>query len=253
MEDKELITDVRTYIKAQGDSKNNLQEKLKNINANYKIGISSYKLAQFVWEFIKTRQPGFYFHDSFSNQLYRAMIKEDDGENENSVESDNRSEKTVIKPCTARIWLNKLGYQYTNIKKGVFLDGHERPNVVEYQAQFLKELEALDPYLVEFCNDSSMEEKVYPSDCAVSGPNKRPVILITHDESTFLANDGQYQVWLKKDDAFLRPKGRKKGIIVSDFLLPWKRLNLFHLQSHEQEALIASGILEEVAKNFEYG
>ena len=149
-----------------------------------------YKLTQFVLEFIKTRRPGFYSHDNFPNQLYCAMIKEDDGENKNSVESGNRFEKTVIKPRTACIWLNKLGYQYTDIKKGVFLDGHERPDVVEYRAQFLKELEALGPYLVEFRNDSSMEEKVYSSDCAVNGPNKRPVILIIYDESTFLANDG---------------------------------------------------------------
>lgn len=41
--------------------------------------------------------------------------------------------------------------------------------------------------------------------------------------------------------------------MVSNFLLPWKRLNLFYLQSHEQEALIASGIPKEAAKIFEYG
>ena len=117
------------------------------------------------------------------------MIEENDGENENSVESNNRSEKTVIKPRTAYIWLNKLGYQYTDIKKGVFLDGHEQPGVVKYRAQFLKKLEALDFYLVEFCNDGSMEEKVYPLDYVVGGPNKRSVILITDDKSIFLAND----------------------------------------------------------------
>ena len=38
------------------------------------------------------------------------MIEEDDRENENLVESSNRSEKTMIKPPTACIWLNKLGY-----------------------------------------------------------------------------------------------------------------------------------------------
>ena len=232
---------------------NNLHKKLKSIDANYKIGISSYKLAQFVSKFIKTRRPGFYSHDNFPNQLHCAMIEEDDGEDENSVESSNRSEMTVIKPRTARIWLNKLGYQYTYIKKGVFLDGHERPDVVEYRAQFLKKVEALGPYLVKFRDDGSMKEKVYPSDCAVNGPNKRPVILITYDESIFSANDGRHQAWLKKDDAFLRPKRKGKGIIVSDFLLPWKRLNLLHLQSHEREALIASGIPEKAAEIFEYG
>ena len=118
------------------------------MNANYKIGMNLYKLAQFISEFIKTQRLGFYFYDSFSNQLYCAMIEEDDGENKNSVESGNISEKTMIKPCTARIWSNKREYQYTDIKKGVFLDKYERPDVVKYQAQFLKKLEAFGPYLV---------------------------------------------------------------------------------------------------------
>lgn len=73
---------------------------------------------------------------------------------------------------------------------------------------------------MKFHDDSSMEKKVYPSDCAVHGPNKGPIIPITHDESTFLANDGQHQAWLKKGDAFLRPKERRKGIMILDFLLP---------------------------------
>ena len=60
------------------------------------------------------------------------MIEEDDREDENSVDFNNRSEKTVIKPCTAHIWLNKLGYQYTDIKKRVFFNRYERPDMVEY-------------------------------------------------------------------------------------------------------------------------
>ena len=47
--------------------------------------MSSYKLTQFVSEFIKTRQPGFYFYDSFPNQLYRAMIEENGGENKTQL------------------------------------------------------------------------------------------------------------------------------------------------------------------------
>ena len=41
--------------------------------------------------------------------------------------------------------------------------------------------------------------------------------------------------------------------MVSDFLLTWKRLNLFYLQLYKQKALIASGISEEAAKIFKYG
>ena len=157
------------------------------------------------------------------------MIEEDNSEDKNSVESSNKSEKTVIKSRTICIWLNKLGYQYINIKKEVFFNGYKWPDMVEYWAQFLKKLEALGSYLVKFYNNSSMEKKAYFLDCAVNGPNKRPVILITYDKSIFLANNSRYQVWLKKTDAFLHPKKRKKDIMVSDFLLPWKCLNLLYL------------------------
>ena len=37
----------------------------------------------------------------------------------------------VIKSRTARKWLHKLGFEYKDIKKDVFVDEHERPVVVE--------------------------------------------------------------------------------------------------------------------------
>lgn len=152
--------------------------------------MSSYKLAQLISGFIKTKQPGFYSHENFPNQLNRTMIDKDNRENENLAGSNDRSQKTVIKLRTACIWLNKLEYQYTDIKKCVFLDEHERLDMIEYRTQFVNKLEVIGPYLLEFRDDGSMEKKVYPSNCTVNGPNKRPVILITHDESTFSANNG---------------------------------------------------------------
>lgn len=52
-------------------------------------------------------------------------------------------------------------------------------------------MKALLPYFVEFSEDRSILPKVYPEDCTVGGPKKRRIIMITHDESTFSANDGQ--------------------------------------------------------------
>ena len=148
------------------------------------------------------------------------MIENNNRENENLVESSNRSKKNVIRSYTTCTWLNKLGYQYTDIKKGYFLDGYVLLNVIEYQAQFLKKLEALGLYLMGFCNDGSIEKRVYPSDYTVYGLNKRLVILITHDKNIFAGNDSRHQAWLIKSDAFLQSKRRVKGLIVSDFLLP---------------------------------
>ena len=55
-------------------------------------------------------------------------------------------------------------------------------------------------------------------------PGQKPLVLVTHDESTFNANDGKQQMWMKKDKQPLRPKGRGKGLMVSDFLTPRGRL-----------------------------
>ena len=76
--------------------------------------------------------------------------------------------------------------------------------------------------------------------------------MITHDKSTFSANDSYQKVWTLEGHGILRSKGRGKGIMVSDFLLPWSRLNLFSLPSQQQEDLVSSGIPLEAATYFDY-
>ena len=41
---------------------------------------------------------------------------------------------------SVRIWLNKLGYGLTEVKKAIYIDGHERPNVVENCKAFLAKM-----------------------------------------------------------------------------------------------------------------
>src|SRR3954449_7001538 len=49
-------------------------------------------------------------------------------------------------------------------------------------------------------------------------PTTKWYILVTHDESTFHANDSSSYTWKKKGLEWLRPKSRGKGLMVSDFL-----------------------------------
>jgi len=44
---------------------------------------------------------------------------------------------------TARNWLHKLGFEVLTAKKGCFVDGHERADVVEYRQKFLQKMVAL--------------------------------------------------------------------------------------------------------------
>lgn len=48
--------------------------------------------------------------------------------------------KNTISENCARHWLKKLGYELTSVKKGVYVDGHERADVVEYRKAFLAQV-----------------------------------------------------------------------------------------------------------------
>ena len=113
-------------------------------------------------------------------------------------------------------------------------------------------MKSLLPYFVEFSNDGSMLPKTYPENCAVGGLDRKPIIMITYDKSTFFANDGRRKVWTLDGHAILRPKIKGKEIMVSDFLLPWSQLNLFPLLSEKQKHLADLNIPLEAVTYFEY-
>ena len=144
-----------------------------------------------------------------------------------------RKRKAVV-ASTVRRWLRKQGLNWRDVKKGVYVDGHERQDVVEYRERFIESLEELWPYIVEFEDDGTIVNKVYPENCVVGGLDRQPIILVTHDESTFSSNDGRRQAWTGPSRQFLRPKGREQGIMVSDFLLPWCRLSTESLTEEER-------------------
>ncbi|PKK56009.1 hypothetical protein RhiirC2_800950 [Rhizophagus irregularis] len=49
-----------------------------------------------------------------------------------------------------------MGYRYKKYQKGVYVDGHEREDVVEYQKTFLKEMEIYQKFMPIF--DSALNE-----------------------------------------------------------------------------------------------
>ncbi len=76
-----------------------------------------------------------------------------------------------MKSRTARRWQHKLGLKYKDVKKEVFVDGHERPDVLKDREQFLKTMKELELYLIEFGEDGTMKAKNYPSNCKVGVKN----------------------------------------------------------------------------------
>ena len=207
-------------------------------------------MAQFVAQFLKENRPATHQQEASAEEINRSIQSVGIQDTEDPI---NYRKKDGIRSRTARNWLHKLGYNWQHVKKGVFIDGHERADVVADRAKFLQRMKELDPYLVDFDSSGRILDKTYPNDCKVGGCQRRPIILITHDESIFSANDGKTMAWVKNSDTFLRPKGKGQGIMVSEFLLPWTRLNLKHLPEAELAEAEARGIPLEAVELFEYG
>ena len=73
-----------------------------------------------------------------------------------AVESVIFPELGIVPRCpiserTARRWLIKLGWRHTVIRKGVYMDGHEREDVVKYQNEvYLPKMQEFDRRTVHF-------------------------------------------------------------------------------------------------------
>lgn len=120
--------------------------------------------------------------------------------------------RTSITERQIRRWLHKLGYSWKDIRKGVYIDGHEREDVVQYRKEFVSKMSKIynSGRLIKLDPDTG--EVVMPK----LKDGVKPIMLFTHDESTFNANDGIRSAWLLKGHQILRPKARGKGIMASD-------------------------------------
>ena len=101
------------------------------------------------------------------------------------------------------------------------MDEHERADVVEYRDQvFLPQWAELSKRMVIFSEDGSWKHPPNLSE------NEKPLVLVTHDESTFNSNDGKRRIWMENGKQPLRPKGRGKRTMASEFLTPGGRLKV---------------------------
>lgn len=104
-----------------------------------------------------------------------------------------------ISSKTARKWLRYLGFTRANTaQKGIYIDGHERKDVVEQRklfVEYMAELSKLMPLFEQAeqaPRGSTRPElrEVPPSFEGVAEEQRKPHIWVTQDESTFWANDG---------------------------------------------------------------
>lgn len=152
-----------------------------------------------------------------------------------------------IRARSACRWLRRMGYRYRDIRKGIFLDGHERSDVIEYRQIFVRTISDLESLIVEYDINGNMIEKS-------PMPGERLCVLMAHDESTFSANDARRQAWHNIKQTHLRPKSRGRGIMLSDILYANGRVCV--PDSITAEQMIAKGLDPErrfATEYFEYG
>ncbi|KAF8229809.1 hypothetical protein L208DRAFT_1479048 [Tricholoma matsutake] len=116
---------------------------------------------------------------------------------------------------TAWQWLLKLGWCLKTLKKGVYMDGHERDYVVKYCNEvFLPAMAKFEEWMTKF--EGPELTRVAPT----LREGEKEIIPQFHDESCLTVNDYKAKAWLGPGQTILQKKGRGHLIHVSEFINP---------------------------------
>ena len=108
---------------------------------------------------------------------------------------------------TARKWLHEMGFEVLTARKGIFVNGHERPDVIESREKFLRKMVKVGS--LHFTNAPTKQAgRALPEDVEPPVLERREkTVIFFHDETTFQSNGDQTLQW---------PRGT--GIMLSDFI-----------------------------------
>lgn len=127
--------------------------------------------------------------------------------------------KLMISERTARRWLNKMEWRYGKNAGGMYIDGHERADVVLYRTAFLTRWLEYERRMLLCDRNGDVTKK--PKIIVRPGFVERRLVLYTHDESTFYANDRRKTKW-NHGDLPQKPqaKGEGESLMIADLLSP---------------------------------
>ena len=134
-------------------------------------------------------------------------------------------DKPSISERMAHRWMNGLGWRYGKRQNGMYIDGHERDNVVQYRTAFMQHFKQ---YKRRFhLYDDNGDELPLPHGFPIpEAAGRFRLILVTHDKSTFFRHDQRKSCWDRKGlSKAPKPKGDGQSLMVLDFLsADWGRL-----------------------------
>lgn len=73
----------------------------------------------------------------------------------------NLSNPVTVSVPTAVRWMHELGLRYNDFRRGVYYDGHEREDVVQYRELFLRRMERYQSRMAKFV-DENLETVIEP-------------------------------------------------------------------------------------------
>ena len=125
---------------------------------------------------------------------------------------------------TAHCWLKKLNWQYGCKQNRMYVDGHEREDIVQYWNEFLKHWHEYEKRMVMYNNNGEIDTT--PVGFPAPQGTRFHLILVTHDESTFYAHDWRKNQYTHATDkATPQQKGEGPSIMIADMLTSeWGRL-----------------------------
>ncbi|EAU92024.2 hypothetical protein CC1G_06011 [Coprinopsis cinerea okayama7 len=143
-----------------------------------------------------------------------------DGLNSEILPSLGISLKKPLCTRTATRWLWKLGWVKTKIGKGVYVDGHEREDVVHYRKHYY--LPKMKEYSRRMTHYEPSDPKSPASDLKavppILGEGEKEIVAVFQDESCCHANEFEGHAWLKPGQQPLVKKGRGRLIMISEFI-----------------------------------
>ena len=119
---------------------------------------------------------------------------------------------------TAHRWMHAMNYHYNKQPTGMYINGHEHKDVVEYHQEIFLPLWAkLGEWMMTWTNDGVQN----PPHAMPTFPFEKQVVQWTHDESIFYTDNCCKSHWVHADKKpELVKQGEGVSIMVSDFCSP---------------------------------
>ena len=143
-----------------------------------------------------------------------------------------------------------MGFKAQRITKGIYYDGHERDDVVDYRTKFLAEMSTLG--FLHSSNAPNEEAGKLVEDVTL-GKDWENTIFWFHDESTFNANDDKVTMWKDQSMQVIKPKGEGAGLMVLDFIEERNGYCCLSDEMFQSVSKVDSAVKQSARVIFEFG